>query len=669
MDTGEFKAFRRVLFTEDGKPLPGLAVRLSEESEAFETDDEGQIELPIGEGRGTLEVNYEGEWKQQVVQSARDSSLVMVDLTRSPTISSLDADTSFLDIGKLNLGERYVYLEILGRGGMSLVLKAKDRLLNREVAVKLLSQELQNQPEAQEIFLAEARSLATLSHPNLVAVHDICKVDERVFMVIEHVEGKSLEHLVKHVRRLNEIVTLQLLIQLCRVVAYLHDHGIIHRDLKPANAMIRHDGTLKLIDFGLARHFDAIEARGTRVRGTPAYMAPEQIKGEPLTPSVDIYQIGVCLFECITGRLPFVEGDMGYAHVHKEPPRIEKHAVGVSMALGDIVAACLDKDPKKRPANGQELLKELQSLYQTLGTTSGGTSLVEQLRSIPVPGRQSIPDAIDELDKRPGYSTSEMELMEDAGKHLRTSEIKIRSAEVADDDPAPLSGAAPVLQRDSSYVMNPPPIVIQQPNTVWQTVMAAGLIGAIVAGAISWGMSQRATVLHGTPLPAAQFSAPPTTGMAVEPENRAPSAAANVPNLPAPAVEAAAANAPAEEPRPPEADEPAASNGPSTSEKAAAVAARERSATRASKTKKAKETRVRDEQSRSEPPRSSPTVTDLGATSASAPVRPPPDSEAAPAPPRGDNDPDRATPFLKAMDPVRAGFIHTESGARSLPRE
>lgn len=465
---------RRVLFTENGKPLPGLPVRLSEDSETIETDDEGQLELPIEEGRGTLQVRHKGEWKEQVVHSGRDSSLVMVDISKTQTGPSLaEADTSFLDIGKLNLGERYVYLEVLGRGGMSIVLKARDRLLNREVAVKLLAQELQGQPEAQEIFLSEARSLATLSHPNLVAVHDICKVDERVFMVIEHVEGKSLEHLVKHVRRLNETVTLQLVIQLCRVVAYLHDHGVIHRDLKPANAMIRHDGTLKLIDFGLARHFDEIEIRGTRVRGTPAYMAPEQIKGDPLTPACDIYQLGVLLFECITGQLPFSSGDLGYAHVHTDPPRLEKHAVGVSLGLADVVHACLEKDPSKRPANGQELLKELQAVYQTLGSQAGGKSLLEQLQSVPSNSRPGdevphIPPGL--VDERPGYSTSEIGLMERAGKHLRTSELRIkRLSEVA-------------LDAESHQQ----PIIIQQMGPSWQSIALAGLIGALVAGAFTW---------------------------------------------------------------------------------------------------------------------------------------------------------------------------------------
>lgn len=418
----------RILFTENGKPVEGLAVRAREDSEPVETDADGQVAVPLMEGRQTLRILQHGEWVPQIVQTNRESSLIVVDLAKKDTAEFLKPpkpDTSFLDIGQLNLGERYVYREIIGRGGMSVVLRAHDRLLNREVAVKVLSQELQAQPEAQQIFLTEARNLATLSHPNLVSVHDICKVDDQVFMVIEYVEGESLETLVAAVRGFNETVALQTAIQLARVVAYLHDHNIIHRDIKPANAMLRNDGTVKLIDFGLARHFDDLQVRGTRVRGTPAYMSPEQLTGEPLTPACDVYQLGVCLFEALSGRLPFSsKGDMGYHHVHTAAPSIHEFRPHVSDELEDLLTRCLSKNPAERPANGQELLRELQLIYQHTG--GAGTNLYQQLRE----------DAAESsAEATHGYSTSELRLMEAAGKHLRTSEFTAQSLSSILSDP------------------------------------------------------------------------------------------------------------------------------------------------------------------------------------------------------------------------------------------
>lgn len=419
----------RILFTENGKPVEGLSVRARDEDDPVETDADGQVAVPLLEGRQTLRILKEGEWIPQIVQTNRESSLIVVDLAKRETgefVKPPDPDTSFLDIGKLNLGERYVYQEIIGRGGMSVVLRAHDRLLNREVAVKVLSQELQAQPEAQQIFLTEARNLATLSHPNLVSVHDICKVDEQVFMVIEYVEGESLEKLVNAVRGFNETVALQTVIQLARVVGYLHDHEIIHRDIKPANAMLRNDGTVKLIDFGLARHFDDLQIRGTRVRGTPAYMSPEQITGDSLTPACDVYQLGVCLFEALTGRLPFSsKGDMGYQHVHKEAPSVHEYRPHVSDELAELLNECLAKDPNARPQNGQELLRRLQVIYQQSG--SAGTNLYQQLQ-------QDAKKESHEIE-REGYTTSELRLMEGAGKHLHTSDFSVQTLNDILSDP------------------------------------------------------------------------------------------------------------------------------------------------------------------------------------------------------------------------------------------
>ena len=501
----------RILFTENGRPVEGLHVRAREEDEPVATDADGQVTVPLQEGRQTLRILKGGEWVPQIVQTNRESSLIVVDLAKGETGEFLKPptpDTSFLDIGKLNLGERYVYREIIGRGGMSVVLRAHDRLLNREVAVKVLSQELQAQTEAQQIFLTEARNLATLSHPNLVSVHDICKVENQVFMVIEFVEGESLEKLVNAVKGFNETVALQTVIQLARVLGYLHDHNIIHRDIKPANAMLRNDGTVKLIDFGLARHFDELQVRGTRVRGTPAYMSPEQITGEPLTPACDVYQLGVCLFEALTGRLPFSgKGDIGYQHVHEEAPRVRRFVPDVSEDLDELLARCLAKNPLERPQNGQQMLRELQVIYQKAG--GAGQNLYKALQQ----------DAAEsaEIDVQQGYSTSELRLMESAGKHLRTSEFTVQSLHNLLNDP----------NNQSRIVINTGPrwSAIILACVVTSTVGAGLMFGLMKSGAFSGDLSNATTrtdeIPRHTP-PAPSPATPSATG------TTAPAVPANV---------------------------------------------------------------------------------------------------------------------------------------------
>jgi serine/threonine protein kinase len=269
-----------------------------------------------------------------------------------------------------NLISRYEARDLLGHGGMGTVIQAYDSTLNRDVAIKQLSAGLQQNESAVEIFLTEARALASLSHLNLVNVYDIIEAPEGVAMIQEFVHGTTLEKEVDTRGALPEDEVLLIAIQLICVVGYLHHMNYLHRDLKPANIILQPDGYLRLVDFGLSRKFDQMLARGTEVRGTPAYMAPEQIKSRELTPSTDIYQIGVTLYEMLTGTLPFeTNGDtyaLAYAHVNEKPPRVQEKRPDVSKELSSIVYKCLKKKPKNRFSDCQELLDALAPLYQRL---------------------------------------------------------------------------------------------------------------------------------------------------------------------------------------------------------------------------------------------------------------------------------------------------------------
>lgn len=366
----------RVVFLEDGEPLQHLRIRTNDGVE-MATDDQGQLELNLQAGKNELLVHHEGSWVPQTISVHETASMVLVDVkenireSKAKINPKTSAKISFSDVGRMDLGDRYTYDRIIGRGGMSVVIRAKDRLLKRDVAIKLLSDELYESDEAQDIFLTEARNLATLEHPNLVSIHDITKIENRAMMVMEYIRGETLERLMKKFRKgFPEHVGLRIAIQFAKVLGYLHDEGIVHRDIKLANAMVRHDGTLKLIDFGLARRFDSLYIRGTRVRGTPAYMSPEQIRGEALTPASDIYQMGVCLFELFTGRLPFEEGEMSYAHVHEEPPNPLDINPKLNPTLGSLILYCLKKSPHERPLTAYVVLKQLQNLHNQ--TTNDG---------------------------------------------------------------------------------------------------------------------------------------------------------------------------------------------------------------------------------------------------------------------------------------------------------
>lgn len=339
----------RVQVLDRGKAVTGAHVIVGDE--VHDTDADGAVMCAIGQDDVQLvSVEHDGrEVKRWVLPKTEE---LTVDLAKRTSAESL------LD----NLaGDRYRFIEVLGRGGMGVVIKAHDSLLNRVVAVKMLAGELEDSVEAQRIFLEEARALAPLTHPNLVAIHDILHLEGHTLMVLEFVVGESLDRLLGMRGRFTPEVVMRYVIQMARAASFMHRKGFIHRDLKPGNVIVGENDSIKIIDFGLARSLDLISAKGTQIRGTPAYMAPEQIRGLELTDKVDTYQLGVTLYELLTGSLPF-GGDMGYAHVHTEPPSLLDKLPEINPQVSDLVAACLAKEPADRPTS-RELLDELQALY------------------------------------------------------------------------------------------------------------------------------------------------------------------------------------------------------------------------------------------------------------------------------------------------------------------
>ena len=206
------------------------------------------------------------------------------------------------------LADRYRVDELVARGGMSEVYRGWDVRLDRRVAVKVLAGWLAADGDAVRRMEREARAVARLQHPNVVAVYDHGEDDGGTpFLVMEWIEGRSLKDVVAD-GPLPEQEARRITLQLLAALEHAHEHGIVHRDIKPQNVLITPDGTAKLTDFGIARSIDATHGltMAGQIVGTAAYLSPEQAKGQPVTAASDVYSVGAMLFELITGRPPFV---------------------------------------------------------------------------------------------------------------------------------------------------------------------------------------------------------------------------------------------------------------------------------------------------------------------------------------------------------------------------
>src|SRR5438270_8025684 len=204
------------------------------------------------------------------------------------------------------LSDRYELEELVGSGGMSSVYRAHDRVLDRRVALKILHRHFSDDDEYVQRFLREARTVASLSHPNIVAVIDRGEHDGQQFIVLEYVAGENLKRLIERNGPAPVERALELAIQIARGLMCAHDRGLVHRDVKPQNVLLNGDGQAKVTDFGIARSvgIDGMTQTGT-VMGTSNYIAPEQASGQGVDAQSDVYALGVVLYELLAGEVPF----------------------------------------------------------------------------------------------------------------------------------------------------------------------------------------------------------------------------------------------------------------------------------------------------------------------------------------------------------------------------
>ena len=259
---------------------------------------------------------------------------------------------------------RYRIERLLGVGGVGTVYKGLDPHLQRAVAIKVL---VARDPEAEQRFLVEARAVGSLAHPNVAALYDIGHTDDgSVFVVQELIDGVDLGRLIAaHPDGLAPAVAVGLLLQVARALAHAHSHSIVHRDVKPSNVAALADGSAKLLDFGIARVVHAVSevtAPGTIV-GTPQYMSPEQIRGDPVSASVDIYAFGTLAYELLSGHKPFADEAFAallFRVMTEAAPALDVAQVGAPLA--ELVASCLQKRAVDRPASMAAIAERLESM-------------------------------------------------------------------------------------------------------------------------------------------------------------------------------------------------------------------------------------------------------------------------------------------------------------------
>ncbi|TML63496.1 MAG: serine/threonine protein kinase [Actinobacteria bacterium] len=290
-------------------------------------------------------------------------------------------------VGEIVAG-RYELEELVGSGGMSSVFKARDTLLERRVALKVLHPHFTDDDQYVERFRREARAVASLSHPNIVTILDRGEDEGRQFIVFELVEGRTLKEVLDEEGRLPVARALEIAIQVARGLAFAHEHGLVHRDVKPQNVILNGDGRAKVTDFGIARSLDVqgVTQSGA-VLGTSNYIAPEQASGQPVDRTTDVYSLGVVLFELLTGEVPFPgESFVAVAmqHVSEPPPSLLDVRPDVPVRVAHAVDRALEKDPPARFLTMDAFAAELQACLAELGSRSDPDADVTLVRRPPV---------------------------------------------------------------------------------------------------------------------------------------------------------------------------------------------------------------------------------------------------------------------------------------------
>ena len=297
-------------------------------------------------------------------------------------------------VGEL-IADRYELEELVGEGGMSSVYRARDRVLEREVAIKALHEHFSSDPASVERFRREARAIARLAHPNIVTVIDRGEWGGRQFIVFEHVAGETLKEIVDRHGPLPLERALELACQIARALAFAHDIGIVHRDVKPHNVLVDAGGTAKVTDFGIARALDTddtLTETGT-VLGTGHYISPEQASGEHVGEATDQYSLGVVLYELLAGEVPYPGESLvavAARHVNEAVPSVRAARPEVPAEVDRVVARAMAKRPEDRHPSMDAMVVALEECLAEVAESEQTPR--EEATSV-LPARRAAPPA------------------------------------------------------------------------------------------------------------------------------------------------------------------------------------------------------------------------------------------------------------------------------------
>ncbi|MBT3338876.1 MAG: protein kinase [Anaerolineae bacterium] len=356
--------------------------------------------------------------------------------------------------GKL-LNDRYQLLERQGDGGMATVFRARDKMLERDVAIKLLHDDYSDDDEFRERFRQEARAAANLSHPNIVTVHDFGYDVGKLFIVMEYIPGADMKTLIRRSGRVSVKNTITLMAQACAGIGYAHRAGLVHCDVKPHNMLVTKDKRLKVTDFGIARALSSIQhdEYSEVVWGSPQYFSPEQATGAAPSPASDVYSLGIILYELLTGTLPFLAKtpeELARLHLTQVPVPLSEYVPDISPALEQIVAKVLAKEPARRYRTADQLGRVLE----TFGMREPNSAL----QPVSVPVSQPISE--------PALSTPTY---------------------VPNPDPTPVYQHLPVVEETPAYTYDytpaPAPVSRAPINIDWASV-GLGLLALLLAGGL-----------------------------------------------------------------------------------------------------------------------------------------------------------------------------------------
>ncbi len=262
------------------------------------------------------------------------------------------------------IGNRYIVRKSIGEGGMADVYLAYDAILKREVAIKVLRGELNEDPINLQRFQREASAITNLSHPNIVEVYDVGENNRKNYIVMEYVPGKTLKQLIKRRGAINTTEAINIMKQLVSATAHAHHNDIIHRDIKSQNVLIKDDGTVKLSDFGIASTGDSNQqlTQTDTVMGSVHYLAPELARGKPATVQSDIYSLGIVFFEMLTGDVPFhadTAVQIALKHMHDDIPSVRAFNPNIPQSVENIILRATAKEPEQRYSSADSMYDDL----------------------------------------------------------------------------------------------------------------------------------------------------------------------------------------------------------------------------------------------------------------------------------------------------------------------